>query len=122
MTARLDRLRRIALALPETTEQVAWEEHPTFRVRNKIFVICSASGDGITVKATKEDQEALVATHPRIRVAPYVGRYGWVAMDLAGAGLDWALVEDLVLESYRLIAPKKLAALVDGPPGSAPQH
>ena len=112
MSARLDRLRRVALALPETTEVEAWEEHPTFRVRNKIFVITDYSGDGITVKATPEDQEALVATHPRLSVAAYVGRYGWVSMDLKGSGLDWALVEELVVDSYRLIAPKKLAATV----------
>lgn len=112
MTARLDRLRRIALALPETSEVLTWEDHPTFRVRDKIFVIASASGDGITVKATKDDQEALVATHPRVTVAAYVGRHGWVSVDLKGSGLDWALVEDLVLDSYRLIAPKRLAATV----------
>jgi len=109
---RLDRLRKIALVLPETTEQVAWEDHPTFRVRDKIFVICSATGDGITVKAAKDSQEALVAADPRISVAAYVGRYGWVSVDLKGSGVDWALVEDLILESYRLIAPKKLAAQV----------
>lgn len=112
MTARLDRLRKVALALPETTEAVAWEEHPTFRVRNKIFVITSFTADSMTVKATKDEQEALVATHPRISVAPYVGRHGWVRMDLTGKGLDWALVEDLVRESYRLVAPKTLAATV----------
>ncbi|HWL36198.1 MAG TPA: MmcQ/YjbR family DNA-binding protein [Frankiaceae bacterium] len=112
MTARLERLRRLCLALPETTEVLTWEDHPTFRVKDKIFVIAGADGGSITVKATKDDQEALVATHPRIRVAPYVGRHGWVAVDLKGAGLDWGLVEDLVRESYRLIAPKKLAALV----------
>ena len=111
--AALDRLRRLSLALPETTEAVAWEEHPTFRVRNKIFVITNFAGDRITVKATKDDQEALVASHPRISVAPYVGRHGWVLMDLKGKGLDWGLVEDLIRESYRLVAPKKLAVLVD---------
>lgn len=113
MSRRLERLRRVSLALPETTEVEAWEEHPTFRVRGKIFVITDYSGNGITVKATKDEQEALVATHPRITVAPYVGRYGWVHMDLTGTGLDWALAEDLICESYRLIAPKKLAALVE---------
>lgn len=110
--SRLDRLRRIALALPETSEVLTWEDHPTFRVRDKIFVICPATGDGITVKATKDDQEALVATHPRITVAAYVGRHGWVSVDLKGTGLDWALVEDLVVDSYRLVAPKRLAAQV----------
>ena len=112
MTARLDRLRRIALALPETTEVLTWEEHPTFRVRDKIFVISGATADSITVKATKEDQQALVASEPRIGVAPYVGRHGWVSVDLTGRGLDWSMVEELVRESYRLIAPKKLAALL----------
>lgn len=110
MSARLERLRRTALALPETTEEVAWEDHPTFRVRNKIFVITGFAAESMTVKATPEDQEALVATHPRVSVAAYVGRYGWVSVDLTGKGLDWALVEDLVVESYRLVAPKRLAA------------
>ena len=112
MSGRLERLRALCLALPETTEVEAWEDHPTFRVRDKIFVIADAPGDRISVKATKDDQEALVATHPRISVAAYVGRYGWVTVDLTGKGLDWGMVEDLVRESYRLIAPKKLAAQV----------
>jgi predicted DNA-binding protein (MmcQ/YjbR family) len=112
VSARLDRLRKVCLALPETTEVEAWEEHPTFRVRNKIFVITGYTADSMTVKATMEDQEALVATHPRVSVAAYVGRYGWVSVDLKTKGLDWGFVEDLVRESYRLIAPKKLAALV----------
>ena len=123
MSARLDRLRRVCLALPETSEVVAWEDHPTFRVRDKIFVIASESADSISLKATKDDQEALVATHPRVSVAAYVGRYGWVTVDLTGKGLDWAMVEDLVLESYRLVAPKRLAALVGrGRRVSGPPH
>ena len=113
MSARLDRLRRISLALPETTEVLTWEEHPTFRVRDKIFVIADLPGDRITVKATKDDQEALVATHPRITPAPYLARSGWVSVELTGKGLDWAMVEDLVRDSYRLVAPKRLAALVE---------
>lgn len=112
MTARLDRLRRLCLALPEATEVLTWEDHPTFRVRDKIFVIASATADAITLKATKDDQEALVATHPRITPAPYLARGGWVSVDLSGKGLDWAMVEDLVKDSYRLIAPKRLGALV----------
>ncbi|HVF03542.1 MAG TPA: MmcQ/YjbR family DNA-binding protein [Frankiaceae bacterium] len=110
MTARLDRLRKVCLALPEATEVLTWEDHPTFRVRDKIFVIAAADGGAITLKATKDDQEALVATHPRITPAPYLARSGWVSVDLTGKGLDWAMVEDLILDSYRLIAPKRLSA------------
>ena len=112
MTARLDRLRRACLALPEATEQVTWETELTFRVRNKIFAMTGEDANGVTVKATKDAQEALVATHPRVTVAAYVGRFGWISVDLTGKGLDWAMVEDLVRESYRLVAPKTLATTV----------
>jgi predicted DNA-binding protein (MmcQ/YjbR family) len=112
VTARLDRLRKVCLALPEATEQVTWGTDLTFRVRNKIFAITGEDAGGVTVKATPDDQEALVATHPRVTVAAYVGRYGWVSVDLTGKGLDWGMVEDLVRDSYRLVAPKTLGRAV----------
>ena len=108
---RLERLRRIALALPETREVETWGD-VTLRVRDKMFVVTSYDATSMSVKATPEDQEALVAGDPRISVAHYVGRYGWVSVDLTGTGVDWAQVEDLVLDSYRLVAPKKLAKQV----------
>jgi predicted DNA-binding protein (MmcQ/YjbR family) len=112
MSARLDRLRKVCLALPEATEEVTWETDLTFRVRTKIFAITGEDAGGVSLKATKEDQAELVASDPRVTVAAYVGRFGWVSVDLTGKGLDWTMVEELVRESYRLIAPKKLAALV----------
>ncbi|MDQ1713380.1 MAG: hypothetical protein QOE45_2830 [Frankiaceae bacterium] len=112
MSARLDRLRALCLSLPEATEQVTWGTDLTFRVRDKIFAITGEDAGGVSVKATKEDQAALVASDPRVTVAAYVGRFGWVSVDLSGKGLDWTMVEELVRDSYRLIAPKKLAALV----------
>lgn len=111
MSARLDRLRALCLSLPEATEEVTWETDLTFRVRTKIFAITGGDAGGVTLKATKEDQAELVASDPRITVAAYVGRFGWMSVDLTGRP-DWSLVEELVRESYRLIAPKKLAALV----------
>jgi predicted DNA-binding protein (MmcQ/YjbR family) len=117
VSARLDRLRKVCLALPEATEQVTWETDLTFRVRGKMFAITGEEANGVTLKATPADQEALVAAHPRITVAAYVGRFGWVSVDLAGKGLDWAMVEDLVRESYRLVAPKQLALLVQAAAG-----
>lgn len=108
--ARLARLRALCLALPEATEEVTWETDLTFRVRKKIFAITGPDATGVTLKATPEDQEAMVAADPRISVAAYVGRFGWVSVDLTGKGLDWAEVAELVTDSYRLVAPKKLAA------------
>ena len=107
---RIDRLRKLCLALPETEERETWGD-VTFRVREKMFAITGYDAEGVTVKATPEDQAALVAADPRITVASYVGRYGWVSVDLTG-DVDWDEVRELVLDSYRLVAPKILARQV----------
>jgi len=115
-TARaLGRLRRICLALPEAVEIETWG-HPTFRVRNKIFVGCGAGEDGrpqMSCKAPPGEQQALVASNPeRFFVPAYVGSKGWVGVYLEGA-VDWVEVTELVEESYRLTAPKRLVALLE---------
>ena len=99
----------MALALPETTEQLTWEVHPTFRVRGKIFVILGEDGTTASIKATKEEQLALVATQPKAyAVARHVGRFGWVLVTLRHA--DPAELAELVTEAWRLTAPKRLVA------------
>jgi predicted DNA-binding protein (MmcQ/YjbR family) len=113
MTERIDRLRTVCLALPEATEEVTWETDITFRVRKKIFAITGPDAAGVTLKAEESEQAALVASADYIAVAAYVGRFGWVSVDVARA--PWDEVAELIRESYRLIAPKKLAALVDVP-------
>lgn len=110
----LDRMRAIALALPEATEELTWETSINFRVRKKIFCFPGAGG-GITVKAEREELPSLL-DDPRFRPAPYLARAGWVSMDLQAEAVDWAEVRELIHSSYMLIAPKKLAAQVHDPP------
>ena len=43
----------------------------------------------------------------------YVGPRGWVALRLDVGGLDWNEVAELVVGSYKLIAPKRLALLAN---------
>ena len=109
----LDRLRSICLALPEALEKEAWGD-PTFRVKDKIFAM-QKSGDGrlsIWLKAPPGSQEILVGAAPEtFFVPPYVGHKGWIGIRL-DAEPDWTEVESLVRRSYRLIAPRRLAALV----------
>jgi predicted DNA-binding protein (MmcQ/YjbR family) len=107
---RLARLRALCLALPEAEERETWGDL-TFRVREKMFAITGRAAGSVTLKATPEDQAALVAADPRITVASYVGRFGWVSVDLTG-DVDWDELGELVLDSYRLVAPKALARLV----------
>jgi predicted DNA-binding protein (MmcQ/YjbR family) len=52
------------------------------------------------------------ADSERFFVPPYVGHKGWVGMRL-DRNPNWDEVAALVRRSYRLIAPKRLAAMVE---------
>jgi predicted DNA-binding protein (MmcQ/YjbR family) len=110
----LDRLRAVCLALPEAAEKLTWGT-PTFRVRDKIFAMHTV-GDGrpsLWCKGSPGAQEVLVACDPaRFYVPPYVGHRGWIGLRL-DVRIDWDQLADLVEESYRLTAPKRLAARLD---------
>ena len=110
-----ERVRRLSLSLPETTEKEAWGA-PTYRVRDRLFVmyVDNHHGDGrlaVWLNAPIGVQEMLVRHDPdSYFVPPYVGVKGWVGVILENVGDD-ALREHLV-ESYCMVAPKKLQALV----------
>jgi hypothetical protein len=113
----LTRLRKLCLALPEAHEVEAWGE-PTFRVKNKMFATYAAAGnhhgDGrasVWCKAGPGNQQLMVRANPdRFFVPPYVGPSGWVGIYL-DAEVDWAELAELLEDSWRLVAPKKVAAL-----------
>ena len=66
-------VRRLALALPEAEERETWET-PTFRVRNKIFVMFGDDERELLDQVDHDEQRALVPDGPRdCFVPPYVG-------------------------------------------------
>lgn len=109
------RLRDICLALPEAAEQETWGD-PTYRVRGKIFAM-TKRGDrrhSVWCKARPGAQQVLTGDDPaRFFVPPYVGHRGWIGVRLDDDGVDWEELTDLVTESYRMTAPKRLAARLD---------
>lgn len=115
----LVRLRRICLTFPEAHEVEAWGE-PTFRVRNKLFAMYANAnnhhGDGqsaVWCKAAPGNQELMVRAAPeRFFVPPYVGPSGWVGVWL-NRRTDWRELGELLEDAYQLVAPKRLAALLD---------
>lgn len=110
----IDRLRAICLALPEALEQETWGA-PTFRVRGKIFAMARHDDGRISVwcKAPPGSQLILIGADPdRFFAPPYVGPKGWIGVRLDDEP-DWAEVAGLVRRSYRLIAPRRLAADID---------
>ena len=109
----LSEMRRICLGLPETAETMTWGQ-PHFRVRGKIFTgIGDHAGiSNISFKLEREHADAVIQDQ-RFYRAPYVGAHGWVSMRVEEIR-DWNEVHALLLESYRLIAPKTLWAAVQG--------
>jgi predicted DNA-binding protein (MmcQ/YjbR family) len=108
------RVREICLALPEAAEKpFGGHTAPSFRVREKLFLMTGEDGRTMMFKAGPGVQEALVSSDPeRFFVPAYVGSKGWVGARL-DVEQDWAEIEELIRDSYRLIAPKRLAALME---------
>jgi predicted DNA-binding protein (MmcQ/YjbR family) len=101
----LARLRKICLALPDATEVEAWE-HPTFRIRNKIFCVYGGYPDdpNITLKVGKPAL-GIFLEDPRFWKASHIGNQGLISMSAKG-DLNWEELEELVKGSYALIAEK----------------
>jgi len=109
----LTRLRAICLALPEASEQGGVGD-PTFKVRDKIFAMRHPMDgrESMWCKTQPGVQSTLVSSEPeRFFVPPYVGQHGWVGvwMDVEQ---DWNFIEDLIIESYCITAPKRLVKLL----------
>lgn len=111
---RLTQVTELALALPDATRKVHGS-HAQFLVRKKTFAyfLDNHHGDGIvsvTCKVMEGDNKALVEAQPRRFYLPaYIGPKGWVALRLDVGKVDWDEVRELLLGSYMLVAPKRLA-------------
>ena len=105
------RLREICLALPEAVEKpFGGHTAPCFRVRDKLFAMVGEERKTMTFKAGPGVQRILVEAEPdRFFIPAYVGHKGWVGARL-DIDHDWEEIAELVEESYRLIAPRKLSA------------
>jgi hypothetical protein len=102
-----DDVLRAVLALPG----VELREHASsvgVRVRGKGFAYLAEEQRFLMVKATRDEQDALVAADPDVYSRSHTsGRFGWVGVRLPGARADE--VVELLTEAWRLTAPKRLA-------------
>ena len=107
--------------LPEAVEDWPWGSIHC-KVAGKIFVGWSRDASGamsIGVRTTLPLQSMLVGSDPRVTIAKYVGKHGGIDIRLAPKP-DWHEVEQFIVESYRIIAPKRLVKLLDAGPTVAP--
>ena len=113
----LTRVRKIIGAWPETSEKIS-HGAPTFWGGRKTFATLHNDhhGDGrlaLWIKSTPETQSDLAAMDPKtFFVPPYVGPSGWIGVRL-DRGAGWDMVESLLEEGYRLVAPKRALKQLD---------
>jgi hypothetical protein len=113
----LTRVRDIIEQWPETSEKLS-HGAPTWWGGRKTFATLHEDhhGDGrlaLWIKSTHEAQEDLVAMDSKTFFVPaYVGPSGWVGMRLDRRP-NWGMVESLLLEGYRSVAPKRALKQLD---------
>jgi hypothetical protein len=122
------RLRPLCARLPEAREEPAWTG-TRWRIRTKTFAHVVMIDDGwppayaraaatdgplavLTFRAAGPDLDALTHMGPPFFSPPWFRDIVGLAL---GDDTDWDEVAELVTESYRLLAPQKLAVLVDPP-------
>lgn len=110
--------RELCLALPDAQEL---ESHgrPTFRTK-KIFAVYGATEKGGAAGHLQHPHSVLFLPDPsevallleeeRFFVPAYYGPSGWVGLDFDVATVNWGEVRELVEDSYRNTAPRRLVA------------
>jgi hypothetical protein len=114
-SADLDRLRKIALALPGTAERLS-HGSPGFHIEGSKFFAYfwhDHHGDGETIVIVKttgiDEMDALIEAEPALYFKPpYLGPSGWIAIRTDAEGSDWDHIGDRVAQSWEMVAPRRL--------------
>jgi len=120
----LDRLRKLCLAHPGTTEQIQWGSDLVFKVGGKMFcVACTEAAPVVTSFKCDDEMFAELCEREGIMPAPYMARAKWVALERWDA-LDDREFKPLLDTAYTLVKQKLTrkaqAALDQGAPAAAP--
>ena len=109
MPVTIDDVRALALTLPRTTEALV-RDRVKFRVGRIVYVAFSRDETLMGFGFPREEREALVASDPDKFLMPKPSdmRYQWVVVRLAAIEEDE--MRELVLDAWRMVVPKRVAA------------
>jgi len=104
----IDDVRRLATTLPRAYE-VLVRDRVKFRVGSLVFLSFSPDETVMGFGYPKEERVALVEAEPDKFLMPIPSdeRYNWVRVRLAA--LDEAEMREIVLDSWRMCVPKRVA-------------
>lgn len=102
------------MALPEVTEDFPWG-HRALKVRGKAFVFLSREKGGVSLSVKLPESNAIALSMPFAAPTGYgLGRSGWVTATFSRPSeVPLPLLLAWLEESYRAIAPKRLAGAVE---------
>jgi hypothetical protein len=108
----IDDVRALANGLPRTTEALVGDR-VKFRVGRIVYLAFSRDETVMGFAFPKEEREALVASEPDKFKMPSRSdlRYHWVEVRLEA--LDVLEMRELVLDAWRMVVPKSVAAAYD---------
>jgi hypothetical protein len=113
-----DDVRRLALSLPATTEKPSYGT-PGFRVKDKLFARIREEGDVLAVWVEDEaEKDALIASEPdKFFTLPHYDGHPMVLVRFGAVDVDE--LEEVLTDSWRLRAPKRLREQFDAEHGIA---
>jgi len=107
--ATIESVRELASTLPRSYE-VLVRDRVKFRVGQIVYLAFSRDETMMGFGFPKEDRDALIASDPDKFLMPQVSdqRYHWVEVRLAA--IDDDEMRELVLDAWRMVVPKRVAA------------
>lgn len=108
----IEDVRAIASTLPRSYE-VLVRDRVKFRVGQIVYLAFSPDETEMGLGFPKEEREALVAAEPDKFFMPRASdmRFHWVEVRLTA--IDLTEMRELVLDAWRMVVPKKVAAEYD---------
>lgn len=112
-------IRQVALSLPGSAEK-PYNRLPSFRVRGNLFLRVHELPDAFLIRcANLEERNELLQAEPgKFFITPHYDGYPAVLVRLSSIDLDE--LTELVTDSWRLCAPKRLLAAYDAEHPPAP--
>ncbi len=113
LAAAFNQLRVFGLSLPEAVEEMPWG-HSALKVRKKTFIFLNLEEQQLSLSVKLPVSRDFALIFEWAEPTGYgLGRSGWITGRFApGAEIDLELLQRWLSESYRAVAPKKLAASV----------
>jgi hypothetical protein len=113
-------VRGVALALPRTEEHLI-RDYVKFRVGKIVYASVSPDETTLGFGFPKEQRDALIASEPGKFMLPRLSdqRFHWVHAQMAALGTQE--MRELIIDAWRMVVPKKVAAAYLAGPGD-PGH